>query len=402
MPKGREAMPMSCSLSPTIAVIAYNRPASLERLLRSLAAASVPDSSKAHLVISIDGGGDAQTVEVARGFLWTHGDKLVIEHEQNLGLKEHVLQCGDLSQQYGSIILLEDDLVVSPAFYRFSCQALTYYAPDSRIAGISLYSQRLNETARCLFEPIHNGCSVFLSRMPSSWGQAFTSTQWRLFRDWLKGRGGIADSPDIPEEIQHWPESSWKKWFCSYMVDADKWFVYPYISYTTNFGEVGRHHVRRSTITQVELATNSTSVAFPRIEQAIKYDLYWELVSDPCAGGEESVLWDIHGTKPCLDADYVVSSRAQKGYRRTRGFALDLRPVQLNYFMDNEGTDFWLYERIREDGILGSPARTSGNGAKFRRRLGASRCEWMSTRDILVVLLSRVKAWVKNRLRMPT
>jgi glycosyltransferase involved in cell wall biosynthesis len=402
MYSSNEAISISCKLCPTIVVIAYNRPESLKRLLRSLTTTHLPDNNvKVRLVISIDGGGDAKTIEVARGFLWAYGDKMVIERDQNLGLKEHVLQCGDMSQDYGSVILLEDDLVVSPAFYDFSCQTLGHYTADRRIAGISLYSQRLNETAGCFFEPINNGYSVFLSRMPSSCGQAFTSNQWRFFREWLKNRMTLSDSPEIPKNIRGWPKSSWKKYFCDYMVCSKKWFVYPYISYTTNFGDIGCHYARKSTIMQVELITNSSSFVFPTVKDAIKYDLYWELEMEGFVSGRKSkVLWDLYGTKTCLDSDYIVSCRDLVGYRKIQGFALDLRPVQLNYFMENEGTDFWLQERIQKDSNLKSSEKVNDNCEKFLRKLGFSRCDLMPARDIFLLFLSRLLVWIKEKLGM--
>jgi len=396
----------SYKIYPTIVVIAYNRPESLKRLLRSLTTMHLPDNDdsnniKVRLIVSIDGGGDTETVEVARNFLWSYGDKVIIERDHNLGLKEHVLQCGDMSQDYGSVILLEDDLVVSPAFYNFSCQALGWYATDNLIAGISLYSQRLNECAGCLFEPINNGYSVFLARMPSSWGQAFTANQWKFFRNWLKNRKTLSDSPKIPKNIRYWPESSWKKYFCDYMIWSKRWFVYPYISYTTNFGEVGRHHVRKSTTTQVELATNSTFFIFPKVEGAIKYDLYWELEMEDFVNGRKSkVLWDLYGKKTCLDSDYIISCSDLEGYRKIRGFALDLRPVQLNYFMENGGTDFWLQERIQKDSNLKSSEKVNDNCEKFLRKLRFSRCDLMPARDIFLLFLSRLLVWIKDKLEM--
>jgi glycosyltransferase involved in cell wall biosynthesis len=389
---------MSCNLFPTIVVIAYNRPESLKRLLRSLTSAYFPDNIKVRLLISIDGGGDAKTIKVAREFHWPYGNKTVIEHNKNLGLKDHVLSCGDLSLQYGSVILLEDDLVVSPAFYNFSLQALAYYSKDDRIAGISLYSQRLNETARCLFEPINNGYSVFLSRMPSSCGQIFTAYQWRLFREWLKDIKINYNSPEIPDNIKKWPESSWKKCFCAYTVSTNRWFVYPYNSYTSNFGEIGHNTSKKSNIVQVELAINSTSFVFPTFDDAIKYDLYWELESEQFDGRESMLSWDVYGTKTCLSADYVLSSRNLKGYRKIKGFAVDLRPVQLNYFMGNEGTDFWLQERIQKYDDIKSNKSENGDNAKFLRKLRSSRCDWMPTRDILMLFLSRLSVWIKRKL----
>lgn len=251
-----------------------------------------------------------------------------------------------------------------------------------------------------MFEPINNGYSIFLSKVASSWGQAFCANQWKSFRDWLNGRRSLSDSFEIPGNIKRWPESSWKKYFCDYNLCSGKWFVYPYVSYTTNFGEVGTHHARRDAIVQVELVTNSIPFVFPVVEDAIKYDLYWELLSDEFSGKASDVLWDIYGTKTYLDADYVVSCRDIAGYRKIKGFALDLRPIQLNYFMGNEGADFWLQERIKVDGELKKNKRESGDCVKFRRSLVSSRCCWLSTRDTLLLCIDRLVIWIKGKLEV--
>jgi len=391
---------MDYDLHPAIVVIAYNRPDSLIRLLGSIARMQVPDNSKPRLVISIDGGGDSRTIEVARDIIWAYGEKVVIEHDQNLGLKEHMLQCGDMSQQYGAVILLEDDLVVSPAFYLFACAVLKCYAGDDRIAGISLYSQRVNETAGCIFEPINNGHPVFLSRMPSSWGQAFTARQWKWFRGWLKNTNSLSDSPEIPDNIRRWPESSWKKYFCDYTVHSKRWFIYPYDSYTTNFGDVGQHHVRRSTATQVELTMSSAFLVFPPINDMIRYDLYWELVSNESSDQELEVVWDVYGTKTYVAAEYVVSCKSCEGYKKIQGYAQDLRPVQLNYFMDNQGDAFWLQKRNHESPGQNGCRMASDSTEAFLMQFRFSRCEWMPTKDLLLLLIRRLAIWVRGKLGM--
>jgi hypothetical protein len=212
-----------------------------------------------------------------------------------------------------------------------------------------------------------------------------------LFREWLKGRSTISDSFEIPDNIKRWPESSWKKYFCDYILCAKRWFVYPYVSYTTNFGETGCHTAKKSTIVQVEIVTNSTPLVFSPVENAIKYDLYWELLSDELSGKKVDVAWDIYGMKTHFDADYVVSCKEIPGYRRIKGFAIDLKPIQLNYFMENEGEDFWLQEKV-EVGNLQSNKGENKNYRKFRRRLVATRCSWLSLRDVLLLCYDRLTA----------
>ena len=56
-----------------------------------------------------------------------------------------MLQCGDISYEYGSVIVLEDDLFVSPFFYKYAVEAQEFYRDDNRIGGISLYNQPRQE-----------------------------------------------------------------------------------------------------------------------------------------------------------------------------------------------------------------------------------------------------------------
>jgi hypothetical protein len=95
-------------MHPAVVVSAHSRPASLARILGSLDAGVYP--GEVRLVVSIDGGGDPEVQRVAEKHSWPHGPKRLIVHPERLGLAEHLRRCGDLSQEYGSIVLLEDDL----------------------------------------------------------------------------------------------------------------------------------------------------------------------------------------------------------------------------------------------------------------------------------------------------
>ena len=138
--------------NPIICVVAFDRPNSLQRLLNSLLKSKNISDTK--LIISIDNKApeNYNIVEIAKSFSWPFGEMEIIYQEQRLGLKEHILKCGDLSKIYGSVIILEDDLYVSPFFYNYSCQALNYYDNDSNIAGISLYSQPYEEITELPFK----------------------------------------------------------------------------------------------------------------------------------------------------------------------------------------------------------------------------------------------------------
>lgn len=124
---------------PAIVIATYNRPKSLERLLTVVANANYDGYANIPLIISVDGGGNITCKVIAQEFKWKYGEKVVINHYENLGLKRHIISCGDLTKTYGAIIMLEDDTVVSPYFYDYAVQTSTYYQNDTKIAGVSLF-----------------------------------------------------------------------------------------------------------------------------------------------------------------------------------------------------------------------------------------------------------------------
>ncbi len=228
---------------PTIIAVGFSRLLSLARLLESINNAYYPYN--VNFVISLDGGGSEEVVEYARKFQFKHGVCKVIEHPQNLGLRNHILWCGDQSKKYGSVIILEDDLIVDPYFYFYASEALLFFQDSPDIAGISLYAQKYNEYANMPFEPEFNGMENYFMQVTCSWGQAWSHEQWEKFRIWYSKNGHskfISHRDDIPESIKKWPETSWKKYFSAYLVDEKKYFSYPYHSYTTNCSDSGGVH----------------------------------------------------------------------------------------------------------------------------------------------------------------
>lgn len=263
-----------------IVVIAYNRPKALERLLSSLLKADYP--GEVELIISVDGGGDQQVKTLANDFQWPFGEKKLIYHESNQGLRNHVLSCGDISRDYDGVIVLEDDLFVSPDFYRYTLDAYSFYKDDPKIAGISLYSHSYNETAQFPFVPLDDGTDAFFFQYASSWGQFWPRKAWEDFRQWYDGvENRIVSKELLPENIRLWPENSWKKFFIEYLIRNDLYFVYPRKSLTTIFGDEGTNIRFRETFLQVPLWEGKRSFTFRGFEESTAvYDTWCEILLD--------------------------------------------------------------------------------------------------------------------------
>ncbi|MFN8287471.1 MAG: glycosyltransferase [Chitinophagales bacterium] len=263
--------------TPAIIVIAYNRPKCLQRLLASLADSIYPGGN-VPLFICIDKSDTPGVEEIAQKFDWRFGHKEIIAQPQRLGLKAHVMACAELSQSHGPVILLEDDLLVSPHFYNYALSALAQFKTDNKISGISLYSYTVTENEFRPFYPVNDGSSTYFMQLPSSWGQLFTAEQWKDFSNWYKNERKQENETILPDYVKRWSQSSWKKHFVHYMIERDKFFVFPRQSYTTNFSEEGENAVHPG-LYQVPLAEQFTASALaPFHKSGAVYDSSFELL----------------------------------------------------------------------------------------------------------------------------
>ncbi len=350
-----------------IVIIAYNRPDSLKRLLASLAGANYPEKKSIPLIISIDQGDNAKVIEAADSFIWEHGEKSVICRKVNLGLKQHVLLCGDYAQTYEGVIMLEDDLYVSPSFYTYAFAALEFAEGQDDIGGISLYNHLLNVHVREPFEAVREDYDNWYFQFASSWGQAFGRVQWSRFREWLKNHDGKPlASYDMPENVSSWSDKSWLKYYIKYLIETNKYFMYPYISLTTNFSEEGAHAREAVTDLQVPLAgktDSSREYHFCKLhETSAVYDAFFENVclkkhvAEQLAGiiknagneyGKEKtdfVEVDLYGYRPKMPGmRYFLTSRSLP-YKLLKSYGRSLRPMDANIFEEMSGNDFYLYD----------------------------------------------------------
>ncbi|MDC6385736.1 glycosyltransferase family 2 protein [Flagellimonas taeanensis] len=330
-----------------IVVVAYNRPRSLSRLLGSLAKATYPYSD-IDLIISIDKAENNQDVlELANGFQWGHGNKKVVYQEQNLGLRKHILKCGGLSVEYGAVIVLEDDLYVSPNFYVFTEQALNFSLGESKIGGISLYNHQLNVHTRDNFSALEDGYDNWYFQFASSWGQAWTKEQWSGFMEWYEKDPNIDANTNVPAYVRSWSPKSWLKYNIAYLVENDLYFLYPKISLTTNFSDAGTHVGNDSTIYQVPLDQGKhRQYHFSTVENSFSiYDAFYEntKLHIPLGLDREELCIDLHGYKPLSGKRYVLTPKMMD-FVKDKSFGKSLKPHEDNIFCDTQGNEIFLYD----------------------------------------------------------
>jgi hypothetical protein len=336
---------MNKSQHPAIVVAAYNRPASISRILRSLDEAKYP--LPVTLIISIDNNGqNRDVVEIARTFDWKHGQKQVIYHKERLGLRKHIISCGNLTYEYGAAIILEDDLFVSPFFYQYALKVLAFYENESRISGISLYNLSVVESNKLPFTPLEDNSDVYFIQMAASLGQMWTKNQWEGFRRWYDTSPNLNDISGLPSRIKNWPESSWKKYFIGYLITSDTYFVFPRKSYTTNFSDPGENMVSRSLYVQVPLQITEREPEFTLFENAINiYDAYAELIPE-CMNRLTDKLKaydyeiDLYGRKEFFSKPYVITARPVR--ESICQFEKSMKPHEMNIVMDIKGQDISL------------------------------------------------------------
>jgi hypothetical protein len=332
-------------MNPAIVVPAYNRPQALKRLLASLHSADYPSSLSIPLLISIDpenGRPNPAVRQVAEDFDWKHGSKEIILHNQHLGLLQNFYYCGGLSRQYGSVIFLEDDLVVSPVFYHYALQALRRFEDDSRIGGISLHRYAHNGYNHLPFEPLSDSNDAFFMQVSSILGQAWSKAQWEEFAQWR------ATSPKVGKEALHdfWMQFDADDHFpilTGYLVSTHRFYVFPRVSLTSGFGDAGTHFTRRTSYFQVPLQLEKTAFQFKTLAASnAVYDSFMEIMPhclQRLAPALRTLEFDVdlNAVKQPhhLKTEFVVTTRACR--RPIKTFALAMRPPEVNLLFNAEG-----------------------------------------------------------------
>ena len=160
-----------------IALFVYNRPQHTERTIKFLQHNELAAESR--LYIFSDGAksnNDEEKVAEVRAIInKTEGFKSVkvIERKDNAGLANSVIAgVTQLINDYGQVIVFEDDLVTSPHTLTYFNQALNRYRDEERVMHIGAYMYPLKS---------ENLPQSFFYRAATSWGWATWATAWVHF-----------------------------------------------------------------------------------------------------------------------------------------------------------------------------------------------------------------------------
>jgi glycosyltransferase involved in cell wall biosynthesis len=160
-----------------IALFVYNRPDHTRRTLSYLQKNLLADESR--LFIFSDAAkteADKAKVEEVRQLIKEiTGFKSVkvIAQKENLGLAKSIINgVTQLVNEYGKIIVFEDDLLSSPFTLQYFNEALTRYANEKKVMHIGAYMYNLAN---------RNLHQTFFFRAATSWGWATWARAWKDF-----------------------------------------------------------------------------------------------------------------------------------------------------------------------------------------------------------------------------
>ena len=232
-----------------IALFAFRRPTHLAACIAALAAC--PEASDSDLVIFCDGPRgerDAEGVAAVRALARAttgFASVRVVEQEVNRGLAASVVSgVSQVLAEHDRVIVVEDDLVVSPDFLRYLNDGLEMYVQDERVASIHGYLYAVDEALP----------QTFFLRGADCWGWATWRRGWDLFEpdgsrllERLRSSGQqkafdldgaypyenmLADQ--VAGRIDSWAV----RWYASAFL-AGKVTLYPGISLVENIGQDG-------------------------------------------------------------------------------------------------------------------------------------------------------------------
>ncbi|XP_076899140.1 uncharacterized protein LOC143552919 [Bidens hawaiensis] len=237
----------------TIKLLTFDRLPSLSRCLRSLSAARY-DTDKVNIHIFIDHfkGLDQkeqdneyldrklnetrEILDFLDGFEWRFGEKVVHYRTSNVGLQAQWLEAWWPGSDDEFVFVVEDDIEVSPLFYRYIKGLIGYYYYNASNYSPSVYGASLQ---RPRFVPgkhgnkinINKDTKVFLYQLVGTWGQLLFPKPWKKFRLWYdthktKGMKPILDGMVTTGWYKKMGDRIWTPWFIKFIHERGYFNIY--------------------------------------------------------------------------------------------------------------------------------------------------------------------------------
>ncbi len=210
-----------------VAIFVYNRPDHTRQTVEALAANALAAQTPLHVFSDAPRDEAARrSVEEVQSYIRTiTGFKSVtiIERATNFGLARSIIDgVTSLCDAFGRVIVLEDDLVISPHFLSYMNDALTRYEHKDQVMQIAGYMFPVEVD-------IHE--DALLLPFITSWGWATWSRAWRNFDAEAKGYERLVDDRLLRDRFNLGGHYDYFKMLRAYREGTvDSWAIRWYLS----------------------------------------------------------------------------------------------------------------------------------------------------------------------------
>lgn len=235
------------SLAP-IVLFTYNRLEATKKTIQALQENFLAVESK--LIIFSDGAKNENTeskVTEVRNYLKSingFASIEIIESINNKGLANSIITgVTEVINQYGKVIVLEDDLVTLPNFLNYMNQNLDFYQENEKIISICGYGLKIRK-------PKDYNSDVYLYGRSSSWGWATWKNRWTPIdwevKDWnnfktnkIAIRAFNKNGSDMFAMLKSVTEGNGNSWairFCYEQFKKSTYSIMPFKTLVNNIG----------------------------------------------------------------------------------------------------------------------------------------------------------------------
>lgn len=198
-----------------VALFTYARPKHLLKTLGGLRRNAVPliyafcdapkDETKVTLVKEVK--------EILYDVNWT--EIIIIERKTNLGLGTSIRSgVTEVFKKYDKLIVIEDDIMMRPGAYDYTCAALNHYEKDDRVMTVTMWNHPVMVPKNAEFG--------FFSERFMCWGWGTYKKYWQLYSESIQE---IFDSLDdnLKDHINEYGKDLFQQ--VNYAKRANIWYV---------------------------------------------------------------------------------------------------------------------------------------------------------------------------------
>jgi hypothetical protein len=263
-----------------VALFAYRRPVHLDRTLKALQAN--PEVSQTELFVFCDGAKDASVAsdvlsvrDIVRGDL-SFAAVHIVCRDGNIGLARNITEgVSHVLARHETVIVVEDDVVVSPFFLQFMNDALRCYRDKPRVGSVSGYSYPVSGPMP----------ETYFIRGADCWGWATWRDRWQNYNPdgrellaELKARSlihafdfdGVAGFSQMLEDQIAGKNNSWAILWHATCYLNDRLVLYPSRALAQNIGleGSGTHCSTKDKIMEVSLSATPIAVGGIAVEES--------------------------------------------------------------------------------------------------------------------------------------